>query len=216
MVQGLVTLPFIEEDYRKISHVVGYDHDPAPDSAMGYSGPRTVCLDAGPCSPLNPWQSRLFEFPDGQRGLEYRFTRDQGMVGVVAAHEGQARVEWTPGSEASIVIINTGSGTGILTRYSGLQEALIRSKWYVRRGQLIGYIGPHGDPSDAQEDGSDYSLHFELFAGRAFGEGMGTSKDFFAMEDQSFVVPGFNDVSLWTVWNRPQFPFTATEINPAP
>ena len=216
LVQGLVTLPFLEDDYDKISHVFGYDHDPAPRSVLGYSGARSICQTRGGCTPLSPWRLPFFDIPDGQQGLEYRFTPDKGMVGVVAAHEGQARVEWTEGSDASIVIINTGSGTGILTRYSGLQEALIRSKWYVRRGQLIGYVAPHDDHSDAEGDESSYGLRFELFGGRAFGEGVGTSKDFFAMENRSHIVPGFNDASMWTLWNRPQFPFTLTEIDGVP
>ena len=213
LVHGVATLPFIEEDYRKISHVSGYDHDPAPESVLSYSGARSTCLETSSCELQLPWQSPLFGISDGNKGLGYWITANRGFVGVVAAHEGQARVEWTEGGEASIVIINTGSGTGIITRYSRLQEALIRSKWYVRRGQLIGYVAPHSNPLGTEGQESGYGLRFEIFSGRDFGEGVGTSKDFFAMEDPTHIVPGFNDASMWTLWNEPQFPFTGTEFD---
>jgi murein DD-endopeptidase MepM/ murein hydrolase activator NlpD len=216
LLQGLVTYPFIEEEFDSLAYITGYDHDPRPGLVIDHIGDITPCssffeCEEKPTDTLSPFKGVW----DTHGGIDYQFD-GQDKITIVASHDGYVKeirqdkddkeihFEISTSPDGNIVR----PGDGIVTTYQHCQVVAVNNDDLVLRGQIVGYIFR----TEFHWHVYSWHLHHGLVFGEPFEQFAYPNpyyKPFYAMEVPEFRVDGLNDYSAWTVWNTPQFALAA-------
>lgn len=217
LIQGIITLPLNADGLAALNKVMGFDHNPSK-GVRDFTGSTNECYSPWDCtSKLATSQSPYLGTGDSHRGIDYgTFSNPTGIpffaahAGFISTYEGSNVVN---GIRAICVNVSTdknwssGYSNGITTSYQHAGNLAVKDGDYVYRGQFLGFVGNTGT--------SWTHLHFEAWYGKEFkrtDEGYLYNKDFYAMIIPEFIISGFNNTSIWTVWNNPQ----ESQISPLP
>jgi hypothetical protein len=226
LMQGIVTLPLNPNGLAVLNKVMGFDQD-ISGGVMDFTGSTYGCGAPWECNKPASSQSPYIGTGNSHRGIDYGAFNSPTGIPFFAAHAGYVAIfigdNAVNGSRALCVNISTDkyiNGSfdypkkGFLTSYQHAANLAVKDGDYVYRGQFLGFVG---------NTGTQWThLHFEIDYGKAFERNDETflyNKDFYAMNIPEYIKTGFNDISIWTVWNSPQqsqINFPSVEYSPKP
>jgi murein DD-endopeptidase MepM/ murein hydrolase activator NlpD len=219
VLQGIVTMPLRADDLLPLDWVMGFDQDPSP-GIVDFTGEVNPCRDPWYCRSLQGSLSPFVGTGDGHRGIDYGTLEDTRGVPFFASHSGHVLVfegsNVIDGQRALCLAVSQddswafGRSSGLTTSYQHADNIAVRNGDFVHRGQFLGYVGDTG--------GGWVHLHFEAWHGESIEYGEFAdfyNKDFYAMLDQDLIIPGFNDLSIWTEWNSPHYPLVSMSYAPS-
>lgn len=208
--------PFRFEDFAGLDKRGGFDQDLDKGKVIDFAGntqkTNWAYLD---CIFDKSSDSPFLCTLDGHTALDYGYKGSPKGVAVFAAQEGHVNILFDePNNAFSLYLypshefnLDENPENEILLYYYHLDSSVVEIGQEVYRGQLLGFMGnratvkeyPHlhfaalyGKPLDAPN--KDMERFFSLYL-----------KDFYANRVPENIVKGFNDHSIWTVWNQPVF-----------
>lgn len=214
-----IVYPFRLEDFDEFTYNGGFDHDESEEGVIDFIGNTSmskigglayfICtLEENSDSPfictLDSHSALDFGYKGLPKGIPL-FAAEEGYVTTDVSGDGSIVIQVvpTPTEELERLDLSDNKDNLILLNYGHCDSSAVANYDFVKRGQLIGFIGDTGYTNtyphvhlSAQYGGS--------FSRNCFGCSEFT-KDFFAMTIPEFVTPGFNDHSIWTEWNQPIF-----------
>jgi len=217
LVQGIVTMPLQEEGFKQLEWVMGFDQNPV-DGVIDFMGETNECFEFNDCNARKDSLSPYVGTGESHRGIDIGTLSDIRGIPIFASHPGYVTTfEGTyvvDGKRALCIAISEdenwsfGKSSGITTSYQHLDNLVVEDGDYVERGQFLGFVGDTG--------GGWVHLHFEAWYGSPIKYDEIEefyNKDFYAMNHEEHIIPGFNDMSIWTEWNTPHYINIETNFN---
>jgi hypothetical protein len=207
LTQGYIIFPLSAKDYEKLEMIQGFDHDISP-AVVDFLGSTSKCLEYNVCQSMSRKPGQILNgVGNDHTGIDYGYygSPDKYNMLIYAAMAGYIQERPTDGGKQknNIDILtfsgqNFGTSPKPLLNNGHTATYLVDDGVYVYSGQIIAIMGNTGTANP--------HLHFEIQYGkRVNNEWIGYSKDFYAQTVPDLVVSGFNDISVWTVYNLPIF-----------
>jgi len=205
LTQGYVLFPLSKDDFTKLEMIQGFDQDPSP-KVVDFAGNTSKCNAYNICQIMSrrPGQALNGIGGNDHTGIDYGYygLPNKHNIFIYAAKAGYAQIRTENGNIDILEFLGQGFGGSArpIINNGHTAYSLVADGAYVYPGQIIGIMGNTGTAKNWTH------LHFEVQYEKPVSNGhIGFSKDFYAQVVQDFIIPGFNDISVWTVYNLPVF-----------
>lgn len=208
LMQGFLTLPFSNETWKKVTRIVGYDHDPRINMILSYDGNTLRC---------NPFGVGCSGADDGHIGTDYGLP-SLSVISASLPGDLETWINQNGAGSRNLRIksdLNIGGGDNFETVYSHLSVYMIPasvSDWNTQnfghfyRGQILALSGHAGTEWDHLHTDTHFGTDLPIRED-AYLAGLRREKDPYGVLEPVPVTFDYERNSIWSVFNLPIFPF---------
>jgi len=208
LMQGFLTLPFSNETWKKVTRIVGYDHDPRINMILRYDGNTLRCT---------PFGVGCFGPDDGHIGTDYGLP-SSSVIFASLPGDLETWINQNGAGSRNLRIknnLNIGGGNNFETDCDHLSVYIIPasvSDWNTQnfghfyRGQILALSGHTGTEWDHVHTDMHFGTDLPIRED-AYLAGLRREKDPYGVLEPVPVTFDYERNSLWSVFNLPIFPF---------